>query len=349
MKLCYNGKIEKSKPKRVLGDYMKKPDIIFLLISTLFSLLLLGIVIYIAVDKFTSEKANPVWLEETTTNPETELETESMVELETETEKETIEEQIEKTKIQVEFPYYIKINRKMNTVTVYEIDETGEYSTPIKAMICSTGGGTPLGIFKSKKQYEMKALFKQVYGQYATVVVGNVLMHSVPSRRPTKDTLIPSYYNLLGTKASMGCIRLTVRDAKWIYDNCKLGTTIEIYDDEDPGPLGKPVSIKLPSHTTWDPTDPDPNNPWHDYHATINPIRAKSIGYGELLDIKDRIEAFDTCGNDIIDLVTVEGEIDVYVPGNYILTYNVEDAIGSTASLTVTYTVEEPRTDQRIR
>lgn len=38
----------------------------------------------------------------------------------------------------------------------------------------------------------------------------------------------------------MGCVRLTVEDAKWIAENCPEGTTVEIYDGEDPGPLGKP-------------------------------------------------------------------------------------------------------------
>lgn len=333
---------------------MKKPEIIFLLISTIFSLVLLGIVIYIAVDKLNSDKTDAVWFEETET--EAELESEIWKEKESEiaieeTEESTKEEQesiqeIENIKSQVEFPYYIKINRKMNTITIYEIDEAGEYSIPIKAMVCSTGGGTPLGIYSSKKQYEMKALFKQVYGQYATVVVGNVLIHSVPSRRPTKDTLIPDYYNLLGVKASMGCIRLTVRDAKWIYDNCKLGTTIEIYDDDEPGPLGKPVPIKVPSNTTWDPTDPDPNNPWHEHHATIKPVWIKPIKHGESLTVKEMVRALDTCGNDITDLVTVEGHIDVHVSGSYTLTYRVEDAIGSKASLTVTYRVEDARDNQ---
>ncbi|NLZ80644.1 MAG: L,D-transpeptidase family protein [Clostridiales bacterium] len=334
---------------------MKRLDIIFLLISTIFSLVILGTVICIAVDKLNSDKTSTVWLEKTVVEVETEAEepTETEVttiietEIKIEEEQESTEES-EKTKIQVEFPYYIKVNRKMNTITVYEIDETGEYSIPIKAMICSTGGGTPLGIYSSKKQYEMKALFKQVYGQYATVVVGQVLIHSVPSRRATKDTLIPSYYNLLGTKASMGCIRLTVRDAKWIYDNCKIGTTIEIYDDEDPGPLGKPVSIKVPSYTTWDPTDPDPNNPWHEYHSTIESIRVKPIEYGESLNIKEMVKALDTCGNDITELITIEGNIDVNIPGDYTLTYKVEDAIGSKVSLTVTYTVVESIYNQMI-
>lgn len=68
-----------------------------------------------------------------------------------------------------------------------------------------------------------------------------------------------------GTSASAGCIRLTVEDAKWIYDNCKAGTTVEFYSSEDPGPLGKPETMKITEYEEyrdWDPTDASENNPW---------------------------------------------------------------------------------------
>ena len=51
-------------------------------------------------------------------------------------------------------------------------------------------------------------------------------------------------YNKLGSPASLGCVRLTTADAKWIYDNCKAGTKTLIYDNtETPGPLGKPEDV----------------------------------------------------------------------------------------------------------
>lgn len=63
----------------------------------------------------------------------------------------------------------------------------------------------------------------------------------------------------------MGCIRMTVIDAKWIYENCEPGTTVEFYTSDDPGPFGKPETMKITEfeeYRGWDPTDPDPNNPW---------------------------------------------------------------------------------------
>ena len=73
-------------------------------------------------------------------------------------------------------------------------------------------------------------------------------------------------FNLLGESASLGCVRLACNDAKWIYDNCKPGTQVIVYDDaENPGPLGKPEEVKITSenpYKKWDPTDDHMNNPW---------------------------------------------------------------------------------------
>ena len=147
---------------------------------------------------------------------------------------------------ETEFPYYIKINRRQNCITVYTSDENGEYTVPYKAMICSTGlyNATPRGTFHLSTKYLWRELYGKVYGQYATRITGGVLFHSVPYYKKSKSALCTEKYNKLGQQASMGCVRLTVEDAKWIADNCPSGTTVEIYDDDDPGPLGKPESGK---------------------------------------------------------------------------------------------------------
>ncbi len=164
-------------------------------------------------------------------------------------------------------PYRIRINRELNTVTVYALDKDGTYSVPLKAMVCSTGGATPVGVFHTFNRGEWRALFGGVYGQYVTDIVGDILFHSVPYYSMNKGDLEYLEYNKLGTKASMGCIRLCVADALWIFQNCPIGTEVEIYDDpSDPGPLGKPESIYIDPESEirgWDPTDPSPENPWN--------------------------------------------------------------------------------------
>lgn len=169
---------------------------------------------------------------------------------------------------EIEFPYYIKINRRQNCITVYTSDENGEYTVPYKVMICSTGlyNATPRGTFHLSTKYLWRELYGKVYGQYATRITGGVLFHSVPYYKKSKSALCTEKYNKLGQQASMGCVRLTVEDAKWIADNCPSGTTVEIYDDDDPGPLGKPEAAHIDTDSPnkgWDPTDPDVANPWH--------------------------------------------------------------------------------------
>ena len=64
----------------------------------------------------------------------------------------------------------------------------------------------------------------------------------------------------LGKPASAGCIRLCIADAKWIYYNVPVGSTVIISDNE-PMPLGKPTVVKMPKNSVGaDPTD-DFKNP----------------------------------------------------------------------------------------
>lgn len=94
------------------------------------------------------------------------------------------------------------------------------------------------------------------YGQYSTRIVNGYLFHSVPyNRNGDIYSLSARMYNQLGTTCSHGCIRLTVADAKWIYDYCPLGTKVIIVPSGN-DPLSKPSAQKIPLTQTWDPTDP---------------------------------------------------------------------------------------------
>ena len=104
------------------------------------------------------------------------------------------------------------------------------------------------------------------YGRYVVRFNGKILFHSVPYIEESPNTLEWEEYNKLGQNASLGCVRMSVEDAKWIYDNCKPGTVVVVYSDyEESGELGKPSAIKIDensSYKMWDPTDKDSNNPW---------------------------------------------------------------------------------------
>ena len=170
--------------------------------------------------------------------------------------------------VSTEYPYYIMINRALNTVTIYTADIYGDPIEPVKAMVCSTGTYTPLGTYRTYYKARWNALFGGVWGQYSAGITGDILFHSVPYYSQNIADLEYDEYNKLGTSASLGCVRLCVADAKWIYDNCPVGTVVVLYDDEtDPGPLGKPTPITIDTSDPrrgWDPTDPDPGNPWNE-------------------------------------------------------------------------------------
>ena len=171
--------------------------------------------------------------------------------------------------------YRLEVNCKQNVVNVYEKDEkdeNGEYKNCVKVMLCSVGFATPTSGTYSLKKYggwEWKGLQGDVYGQYATQITGNILFHSVPYTEKYNNASLEYWeYDKLGTSASLGCIRLTVKNAKWIYDNCAAGTKVYFYKDSNPGPLGKPSERKISGDSevnSWDPTDPASDNPWKEY------------------------------------------------------------------------------------
>ncbi len=155
--------------------------------------------------------------------------------------------------------YYLYINKSKSMITVYYKD--GKYYVPYKSMICSAGAlssYTPSGTFHTQAKYRWHELMGPSWGQWCTRIHGGVLFHSVfYNSRNNNNRLSVSAYNKLGSPASHGCVRVTAADAKWIYDNCKLGTTVVIYSKTGYEPLKKPSAYKLPSWHTWDPTDPN--------------------------------------------------------------------------------------------
>lgn len=157
--------------------------------------------------------------------------------------------------------YIAMINRTTCTVTIYAKDGDNGYIIPVKRFACSVGlpsTPTPTGTYRTLAKYRWHELMGPSWGQYCTRIVGGVLFHSVAGSNTTSYNLNPSDYNMLGSPASHGCVRLCVRDAKWIYDNCKLGMQVTIYDSSWPGPLGQGEVYRITDpNQNWDPTDPN--------------------------------------------------------------------------------------------
>lgn len=156
-------------------------------------------------------------------------------------------------------PYKLVVDRTNCVVTAYAKDSSGNYTIPVRSMVCSVGlpgKETPVGTYYTLAKYPLKELIGPSWGKWATRVVGGVLFHSVATSNPDDPThSVPAgEYNKLGGPASSGCIRLCVRDAKWIYDHCGLGTEVQIGDNFSM-PFGKPTLPHISGSV--DPTDMD--------------------------------------------------------------------------------------------
>ena len=212
---------------------------------------------------------------ETTTNSETTVAQTTVPETTTVNYKKLIN-------FKAEHPFYIKVNKKENFAIVYGIDKKGKYSVPYKAFVCSTGREddfTPNGTFTVSEKYRWRLMVDNTYAQYAVRIQGQIMLHSVPYTSPESDALEYWEYNKLGQVASLGCVRFQVADIKWIYDNCPEGTKVKIYSKANEEPvLPLPEMQKLNEsdpRSSWDPSDPDENNPWNTDSKTSKKKRKK--------------------------------------------------------------------------
>ena len=183
-------------------------------------------------------------------------------------------------------PYFITINRLMDVVTVYALDENGYYTVPVRSMICSTGkpGGyeTPLGTHTiTTFRVPWCRMIDNSCGQFSVQFLGNRLLHAVCCYSMDPSDLITKEYNDLGTNVSQGCCRLQCIDAKWVYENIEPGTRVKVFESEDYGPLGQPLPyigyISPEADNGWDPTDPREENPWHALKADGLVLEEKTL------------------------------------------------------------------------
>ncbi|WP_447407423.1 L,D-transpeptidase [Clostridium perfringens] len=123
--------------------------------------------------------------------------------------------------------YLVFVNIAEQKTYVYEGSKNDW--TLDKTFTCSTGiegKETPVGIFTVQNRAPW--FFSPKYGQggkYYVQFMGNYLFHSIPFNSDKTTISDPT----LGVPASHGCIRLSVEDSKWLYDNVQNGSKIIIY------------------------------------------------------------------------------------------------------------------------
>lgn len=151
-------------------------------------------------------------------------------------------------------PFAITVDVTNQVTTVYGRDENGDYTVVVRQMLCSTGtrkNPSDIGEFTLNGRTARWCYFPEwgSHAQYWTRINSSIAFHSVIYNSVNTMDLSVSSYKNLGKRASHGCIRLTVADAKWIYSNCGAGTVVTIRDDLPADPELR-AALKLPSLNT---------------------------------------------------------------------------------------------------
>ena len=154
--------------------------------------------------------------------------------------------------------YFVVVYKGSQSVVVYGKDKNEDYTKQVKVFSCSTGkksSPTRIGKYRIRAKYRWRWLVGNVYGQYNSSISDDYLFHSVPYEKKDYSTLENEEYDKLGSPASKGCIRMCVRDCKWIYDNCDIGTDVRIVNDSGPEGPGVPKRKTAAKYSGWDPSD----------------------------------------------------------------------------------------------
>ncbi len=147
-----------------------------------------------------------------------------------------------------EFPdkdtFKIVIDKGNCVMTVYDRED----DSIVRQMLCTIGEPetpSPRGTFKMGKHRVRFGRFVDFdcCAQYWTEITRNVYIHSILYREKSAKTLIRQSYRELGKAASHGCIRLTVPDAKWIYENIAPGTKCEFIKAEKDEALRESLAL----------------------------------------------------------------------------------------------------------
>ena len=148
-------------------------------------------------------------------------------------------------------PFAITVDVANQITTVYGRDAEGEYTVIVRQMLCSTGmKATPsdVGDWVLNGRHATWCIFPKwgnSYARYWTRINGSIAFHSPIYTAVSNSAMKIASYNMLGQRASHGCIRLSVPDAKWIYDNVGKGTVVSIVEGMDPDPELRDA-LKLP-------------------------------------------------------------------------------------------------------
>ena len=181
-------------------------------------------------------------------------------------------------------PYAITVDVNNQVTTVYGLDKDGTYTIPVRRMLCSTGtkaNPSDVGDWVLNGRHAKWCEFPKwgnSYARYWTRINSNIAFHSPIYTAVSLDAMKTSSYKMLGNRASHGCVRLTVEDAKWIYDNIGAGTVVSIREDLPSDPELRDA-LKLPplKKGTSIPAETPVPTPEPEYDASAAPEITKKL------------------------------------------------------------------------
>jgi len=226
--------------------------------------------------------------------------------------------------------YLIKINKSKNFITIFKLNNNSN-ATPFKTFRCSVNSNVPIGNLKISEKFAWRLLDTNQYAQYTSRIGATVYIHSVPYSSEKNSSLIIDAYNKLGSTATIGSIYLEVSDSKWIYENCKNDTAVEVYENptEEPA-IAIADKTTLPAGTAYDPSDTGTTNKIVQHKIDyLQGVKDKKVAVGTSVNLWEDIYAVDLDGNDITSYISISGSVNTAVAGKYTITYNLIDSFGT--------------------
>ena len=138
-----------------------------------------------------------------------------------------------------DLPYKVDVDLVNQIVTIFTNDAD---ETIVLQCLCSSGadGATPTGTFKMPEKerptertewFHFRAFGG--YARYATRIYHDIMFHSLLYSRPRESRINEQSVKDFGYPVSHGCIRLRVEDAKFIAENCPVGTRVKIHKENE--------------------------------------------------------------------------------------------------------------------
>lgn len=135
-----------------------------------------------------------------------------------------------------DMPYYIEVDITNQIVTIFNTRD----NSIARQMLTSSGMNdcTPKGTFYMIEKGRVTertpwTYFEhyQCWVKYASRIYLGYMFHSLPFAKKDDSTMMEKELSEFGLPTSHGCMRLRVEDAKFIAENCLVGTRVTIYKD----------------------------------------------------------------------------------------------------------------------